>query len=210
MDEKDNLVNWQVFWEQTREMFDKGEAPDAKFYETLTKQASARGVSYDEFYYLLSRFPSLVIRNIEGNSIHKEPIIIKSRSNWDIQDYGDVIATSAGRFLWGSYTDGTPDNPKLHQSTGTLTQQFIDTAYDVMVLAKKKEWIGIHLIHGFYGMVRAAWIASTELELDFNGFYPSSSDYVILSWVNNLLDKRQKEAKKRLADISLKADKSTT
>lgn len=222
MDNESNIADWHQFWEHTREMLNRGEIPGGEFYQKLTTQATSRAVTYEEFYYLLGRFPALVVRNtaVESFRYHHKPDIIKSRSHWDILDFGDVIATSPGRLLWGAYKADIEEDSKqqgaegaghfhpensssaaaqnIIKGTGTLVQQYVDAAYDVMTLAVEKGWPAAQIIHGFYGMIRAAWIAAQGLQFRLEGFMPTVNDQVVLTWVTQLLDKRQKEVAKRI------------
>jgi len=221
MDNESNIGDWHQFWEHTREMLNRGEIPGGEFYQKLTSQARSRAVTYEEFYYLLGRYPALVVRNVEAEDFphHRKPQIIKSRSHWDILDFGNWIATSPGRLLWGAYSEYTEKGERpvaeatgryepetsnntgaqrVIKGTGTLVQQYVDSAYDVMALAVEKDWPAAQIIHGFYGMIRAAWIAAEGLRFRLEGFTPTVNDQVVLSWVTQLLDKRQKDVAKRI------------
>ena len=204
MSDDDNMVDWYQFWEHTREMLDRGDIPSGSFYEKLTRQASSRAITYEEFYYLLGRFPSLVVRHpdIADFPENQKPITIRSRSNWDILDYGDWVATAPGKLLWGAYREGNAENQQIIKGSGTLVQQYVDAAYDVMALVADKGWPAAQVVHGFYGMIRAAWIASESLQFRLEGFSPTVNDQVVLSWVTHLLDARQKDIAQRVKKIA--------
>ena len=79
---------------------------------------------------------------------------------------------------------------------GTLVQQMADTALEVILLAIKKDWPAAHVYSGFYGMIRAAWIAAERYQFPLMGFEPTANDEVVKTWVNKLSDKRlEKKAK---------------
>lgn len=212
MDNDTNSVDWHQFWEHTREMFKRGEVPGGEFYEQLNRQAVSRAITYEEFYHLLGRFPALVVRNIDVEQFPErvEPNVIKSSSGWDILDFGDWVCTSPGRLIWGAYRDGPADDEQapIIKGNGTLVQQFVDVAYDVMALAVEKGWPAAYVVHGFYGMVRAAWIAAEGLSYHIEGFSPTVNDRVVLTWVNQLLDKRQKEVAQRVKHLRKLVDPS--
>lgn len=204
-------IDWHQFWEHTREMLDRGEIPGGEFYEKLANQATSRAITYEEFYYLLGRFPALVIchPDAESSPYTRNPRIIKSRSGWEIKDFGDWLCTSPGRLLWGPYSEGSPDDYQREfvKGSGTLVQQYVDAAYDVISLAVEKNWPGAKIRHGFYGMIRAGWIAAEALQFHLDGFAPTVNDQVVLSWVRQLLDKRQKEVINRAKSLRVQMDR---
>lgn len=207
MSDENASMNWQQFWEQTRDMFDKGEIPGGEFYQQLHAQATTRGVTYEEFYYLLSRYPALIIRNVESPDLPnmREAEVIKSTSGWDIIDCDGWLLSSPGKLLWGAYREGADEASAEKKGVGTLTQQAVDTAYDMIILAQEKGWPSAHVVHGFYGMIRAAWIAAESLSFNLEGFTPTINDQVVQSWVAQILDDKKKIVQQKKKDIAERA-----
>jgi hypothetical protein len=190
------------FWAEFRALLSKDEIPES-LYENLVSYAQERAVTYEEFYYLLSRYPFLDIHHPDGYAPleQRQPVIIKAKSGWDILDYGDRLRTSPGLFMYGAYSksgrrqaddDGDSGGGDWVKSTGTLVQQFADTAYEVIALAIHKGWPAAQVYSGFYGMIRAAWIAAESKHFLLQGFDPTVNDKVINGWVTKLLPNKLK------------------
>lgn len=195
------------FWDSFRGILDKKEAPDS-LYEEMYKMAAERPATYEEFYHLLSRYAFLDIHHPDGF----KPLTgrlpnrtIKAKSGWIIKDYGDRIQTSAGRLMYGSYLD----EGKEVKGIGTLVQQYADTAFEVIALAISNGWPSAQVYSGFYGMIRAAWIAADSQKFKLLGFEPTASDEVVKSWVQKLLSKKMEAITKLMQDITKSKMKRT-
>jgi hypothetical protein len=186
-EEQDSLGRPPHFWDNFREILKS---------EEMFKMASERPTTYEEFYYLLSRYAFLDIHHPDGFKPMggRLPIrTIKAKSGWIIQDYGDRICVSAGRLMYGPYLG--KDGVEV-KSIGTMTQQMADTASEVIAIAISHGWPAAQVYSGFYGMIRAAWIAADSQKFQLIGFEPSASDEVVKNWVQQLLSKKMEAIEK--------------
>jgi hypothetical protein len=213
---EDDLSFWHKFQDSLEQKGDNSTVPaDRIFREELAAATQGKPLRYEEFYYLLSRYPYLDLHHPDGFAQNTTPKIITLKGGWDIQDFGDRIRTSPGRFLYGAYNpaavdedgDDGSDGSKGGKSGGDgilrpqggLTEQMIDMADEMILLAMEKEWPEAVVLGGFYGMIRAAWVAADVQEYKVTGFEPSESDAVVNAWVRQLLAEKQKKMKERHA-----------
>jgi hypothetical protein len=201
---EDDLNFWQKFQNSLNE---KGGSalPHDLFHAELAAAAGAKPIRYEEFYYLLSCYPYLDLHHPDGFDPNHTPQIIKVEGSWDILDFGDRIVTGPGRFLLGGSRDeesstGEPVRPK-----GTLVEQMIKMADELIFLARKKGWPEVVVRSGFYGMIRAAWVAADIQGYKMTGFEPSESDSVVNVWVRQILTEKQKGMQQALTTPELKS-----
>ncbi len=161
--------------------------------EGVRESLMLRPLSDVDFYYLLSRYPYLNL--CESSKFFdvagRKPTLIEASSGWTIYDYGYALAACVGRLGFGSYgaedeDDGGGGGVSV-EGKGTLVNQYTQTAFDMVALAMERAWDGIHVVSGFYGMVRAAWMASKAQDYSLSGFNPSMSDEVIYDLVDKVI-----------------------
>ncbi|MFU8797505.1 MAG: hypothetical protein ACNA7Y_02250 [Gammaproteobacteria bacterium] len=200
---EDDLSFWQKFEASL----------NPEYLTELTAIAGEKSIRYEEFYYLLSRYPYLDLQHSAGSQpLAERPLrILSVKGGWDIQDFGDRIRTSPGRFLYGGYRVRHSQDDEEGESTGgviqpqgALTQQMIDMAEEMIALAMEKGWPEVDVVGGFYGMIRAAWVAAAIQDYKIVGFEPSENDAVVEVWVRRLLDKKKQKLKVRREQLLAK------
>lgn len=145
-----------------------------------------REISPEEIQYLLDRCPFLQIVGPTMEFDPDEVRIVQSESGWDIQDYGDAISSSPGRLLFGggnfrvSFDDeddeGGSGGEIINPGKGTVRNQTIVTASDMILMAQERGWENITIVDGHPRMKRAAWIKATECGISVDGFEPTVED----------------------------------
>jgi hypothetical protein len=155
-------------------------------------------VTPEQVAYLLSMYPFVQLVNTKAEHFYEGgPQLIKAKTGWTIHDYGDAMSTSLGMILYvggeftiipeteeadkgGSGTDsggtggsgsGTGD-VTLNPGQGTVINQTVNTAYEMIEMAKGKKWSGVNIIAGTPLMQWAAWMASLDSNLRVEGFTP--------------------------------------
>lgn len=113
----------------------------------------------------------------------EKPQIIEAKSGWNIIHYGDAMATSPGKLLFGGgyfrISSGDDDgdgggivNPKK----GTLFKQGFDSAAEMIQLAKEFGWAGVQIVDGHPDMQRAAWMEACRIGVALDGYTPDVED----------------------------------
>lgn len=150
-----------------------------------------RPITPQEFYYLLSCYPYLIVCNADYPYIDqgKKPIITQAKNGWPIFNFNNVIYAGSNILfaeLNGKGKLSVKQKEDDEGGNGTIVKQFSDVAYEVMALAKQLGWPMIEIVSGFYPMQRMAWIAASEHNYEVKGFEPSVEDEVVRSWVTKL------------------------
>jgi hypothetical protein len=149
-------------------------------YSELGRRASASDV-----IYLLDQWPFLQITNTELYVEHEiKPLeILSARSGWKIHNYVSALSSSPGNVVFGpvgkSKKKGEEDK-EGGSGTGTLVNQAVITAWEMIELAKKVGWANVKLIDGHPLMVWAAWMKCLEYGMQLEGFTPGAKDYAKL------------------------------
>jgi hypothetical protein len=141
-----------------------------------------RRISASDVIYLLDQCPFLEISDAEGQPADK-PRLIKARSGWKIHDLGGRLSSSPGLLMYGhpkisSSTDdtgGTEDGTGVPKA-GTLINQAVITAFEMVELAFQKGWSIVKLIDGHPLMAWAAWVQALDTGMGIEGYVPSAKD----------------------------------
>ncbi len=143
----------QSFWDELQKL---DEADEWSHISTLTKQALTRPISSAELEYMLRNYAYLEIGDasvIEQALIDRDAVrFLKSSSGWTIHDHGSLLRASPGRMFYRSHLE---DSGELGH--GTVVQQFVDTARDMLTVAQAR-WLGARILGGYRPMQFAAYL----------------------------------------------------
>jgi len=143
-----------------------------------------RGVSASDVLYLLDQCPFLQIMNTAPNlATDLKPLkLIQARSGWKIHDYGNAMSSSPGELLFGGAplrkpgeTDEGGEGGRVG-GVGTIVNQAVITAFQMIELAKEHGWTGVLLVDAHPLMAWAAWVQAEDSELSMEGFTPTAKD----------------------------------
>lgn len=155
----------------------------------------------EDIQFLLNRYPFLQLISTAANfSGGVEVEFHTAESGWVIQDYGDALSSSPGEYLYG-YGDpykkeeddegGEGGNAEFPAGKGTIINQAVMTAQEMIALALVKGWPGVSIVSGAPLMQWAAWMAASEYNLSLEGFEPSKLDEAKRKRVLKFLHKNQ-------------------
>ena len=139
-------------------------------------------VKHEDVLYLLGRYPFLQIISTSPNfAADMEPKFITAQSGWIIHDYGDAMSTSPGELLFGKTSeqkddDGGGGDSELNAGKGTVVNQAVMTAQEMIALAIQKGWPGVEIIAGTPLMQWAAWMMAEDNKCEVVGFEPTQKD----------------------------------
>lgn len=128
-----------------------------------------RPVSPQEIAYFLDRWPFVQLLSSNELPVREQVEQITAPTGWVILNYGDAMASSPGRHLFG---DAEQDPPR-----GTIWRQTFETAAHMVALAQQLGWQGIHVVDGHPMMKWAVWNAALDRDLNVTGFEPETDDY---------------------------------
>ena len=157
-------------------------AKEAEWQKTLRRlgfgEIDVTNVNPSDILYLAERWQFLQVVESGGNKPALEtPELITAKSGWTIINYGDAMATSPGKFLFGGgyfriFGDDDDDegggivNPKK----GTIFKQAFDSAAEMIQLAKEFGWDGVQIVDGHPNMQRAAWVEACRIGVRLDGY----------------------------------------
>lgn len=149
-----------------------------------------REITKAEIQYFLDRW--LFLQILSSNKVDQFDDVKRERakSNWTILNYGDAMAASPGEFLFGGgdFTikpikdeqdddDGDAGGGDIvNPGKGTIWRQAYDTVADMLALASRLGWDGVHVVDGHPLMKFAAWMHALDNGLMCTGFEPSERD----------------------------------
>ena len=154
----------------------------------------SRPISELDIQYILDRWPFLEIKNPDIDDTtddEQKPVeFFTAMSGWLIHDYGDVIASSPGVFLfgggyyyvdWGDDDEGSDEIPFttrgiVNPKKGTIINQMFLSGVDMVNLAIHRKWKTIQIVGGHPRMKWAAWIQATHYKLKVFGYQPSEQE----------------------------------
>lgn len=149
---------------------------------------ATRPVAPTDILYLFDQWPFLQIVNADYASYSEESAlnVVRAKTGWDVQDFGDAMATSPGRLLFGGYRHGDEDDESGGGvAVGTIVKQAVDTCYEMIAMAEQKGWGGVLLIDGHPLMQWAAWMHCQQLGYNLQGYEPSAEDYRKVAYLQN-------------------------
>jgi hypothetical protein len=145
-----------------------------------------RPVTRSDVRFLVNQYPFLQLVTITPDMADvTNPTFITAPSGWEIHDYGVALSSSPGKYLLGGYAplyagvdekrngEGTGS---LEPGKGTVFNQAVVTATQMIALAIEKGWPGVEIVGGTDLMKLAAWIAAENREYKLTGFEPTKED----------------------------------
>lgn len=146
-----------------------------------------RRVSAGDVLYLLDQCPFLQITNTAVSS--PVPLssltLVSARSGWKIHDYGGhALSSSPGELLFGGRRVRGKKNEEdeggaiAMPGAGTLVNQAVITAFEMVELAKQHGWAGVQFVDGHPLMAWAAWMQAEDSDLGMEGYTPTARDYL--------------------------------
>lgn len=162
------------------------EIQDALRSLRLNEAEIDRSVSAADFVYLLNQWPFLQITDIrlQMDQQVQSLNILQAKSRWKIHDYGDALSSSPGEFAFGQPGSlkktglvKDKDDEEGGSGVGTLVNQGVITAFEMVDLAIQRGWSGIKLIDAHPLMAWAAWMHCLDYGIDLAGYQPSAHDY---------------------------------
>ena len=144
-----------------------------------------RHVSASDILYLLDQCPFLQIMDtaLPVSPEIKPLVLVTAKSNWKIHDYGNAISSSPGELLFGPL--GKPrkkweddeEGGEGGSGSGTMVNQAVITAFEMIELAKQHGWAGVQIVDGHPLMAWAAWMQAFDSEITLEGFNPTAQDF---------------------------------
>lgn len=145
-------------------------------------------INVSDVLYLLDRCPFLQM--VDGGSAPQSTEklnIITGKSGWKIHDYKDAMSSSPGLLLFGGGNfkirlpeeedEGGEGGGIINPGKGTIINQSVVTAFEMVELAQLYGWAKIKLIDGHPLMMWAAWMQALDAGIEISGFEPSEHDY---------------------------------
>lgn len=134
-----------------------------------------RRITAAEVLYLLDQCPFLQITDTAlAVATEIQPLkLIEAKSGWKIHDYGNALSSSPGELLFGKQKDDDEGGG----GAGTIVNQAVITAFEMVELAKQHGWTGIQLVDGHPLMAWAAWMQALDSGLEIEGYTPTANDH---------------------------------
>jgi hypothetical protein len=145
----------QSFWDELQKL---EELDEWGKIANIAKQAMTRPITSAELEYILRNYAYLEIG--DANLSEYPPIkpdalrLVKSASGWTIHDHGSVLRAAPGKMF---YRSNDPDKDGEGGGNGTVVQQFVDTARDMLTIAQNR-WLGARILGGYRPMQFAAYL----------------------------------------------------
>ncbi len=162
-------------------------AKQAEWNKTLRRlglgDADISDVKNSDILYLAKHWQFLQVIDSGGNQKPLEkPELITAQSGWTIINYGDAMATSPGKYLFGGgyfrIRSGDDDDDDeggsgvVNPFHGTIIKQAFDSATQIIQLAKEFGWKGVQIVDGHPDMQRAAWVEACRIGVKLDGYTP--------------------------------------
>lgn len=159
-------------------------AANADWNKTLRRlglhEADITTVRANDIAYLAKRWQFLQLVDLGGDQKSLEkPELITAKSGWTIINYGDAMATSPGKYLFGggyfrihSSDDDEGGGGIVNPHKGTLVKQAFDSVAEMIQLVKTLGWVGAQIIDGHPDMQRAAWVEACRIGVRLEGYTP--------------------------------------
>lgn len=126
----------------------------------------------EDILYLADQWQFLQVVELSGEkAAYENPKVIKLNSGWDLIDYGNAMATSPGKLLFGGgFSSGNDDDESGGGGHGTIVKQSFDSACELIQLAQNNNWKGVLIIDGHPNMQRAAWMEAVKIGVRLDGY----------------------------------------
>ena len=158
---------------------------DAEWKKTLARlglgEVNVAQVRDSDILYLAQHWQFLQV--VESGGTKKpfeKPQLIEAKSGWTIINYGDAMATSPGKYLFGGgyfriRSEGDDDEGEggsgiVNPKKGTYIKQGFDSASQIIQLAKELGWDGVQIVDGHPDMQRAAWVEACRMGVRLDGY----------------------------------------
>jgi len=159
---------------------------EAEWQKTLKRlglgEIDVTEVRASDIVWLADHWPFLQVIESGGKIKPLEkPQLIEAQSGWTIIHYGDSMATSPGKLLFGGgyfrVRSGDDDDDEggggiVNPKKGTIIKQTFDSAAEIIRLAKEFGWEGVQIIDGHPNMQRAAWVEACRIGVRLDGYTP--------------------------------------
>ena len=158
-----------------------------------------RRISAGDVLYLLDQRPFLHITDtgLSLSSANLAPLtLITAQSGWKIHDYGHTLSSSPGELIYGTAGVGAEEDTGGEGGVGTIVNQAVITAFEMVTLAEEHGWAGIRLIDGHPLMAWAMWVQSLDSGMEIEGYTPTAQDYA--KWRRVKAPRSEHEAGKKL------------
>ncbi len=153
----------------------------ADWEETLSRlglsDVDITQVRPEDILYLADQWQFLQVVELSGEkAAYENPRIIQLNSGWDLIDYGNAMATSPGKYMFGSgrFRSRNDDDDDGGESGGgghgTIVKQSFDSACELIQLAQNNNWKGVLIIDGHPNMQRAAWMEAVKIGVRLDGY----------------------------------------
>ncbi len=139
-------------------------------------------ISARDVVYLLDHCPFLEISDPRQQPPAQDiqPLkIVTARSGWKIHDFKNMLSSSPGELLYGNPNeeDEGGGSGGRFPKAGTLINQAVITAFEMIEIAERHGWPGIQLVDGHPLMVWAAWVQTLDSGMEIEGYTPTAKDY---------------------------------
>jgi hypothetical protein len=151
-----------------------------------------RRISASDVLYLLDQCPFLQIMDTGLQMTSELPPLqlITAKSGWKIHDYGNAMSSSPGESIYGKPRlrrtrldqgeDKGGEGGEGGSGVGTLVNQAVITAVEMVEIAQQHGWAGVQLIDGHPLMAWAAWMQTLDSGMELEGYEPTAKDYAKL------------------------------
>lgn len=140
----------------------------------------SRAVSAQEIENLLQKYAFVQILRPGAPAEFVNIRFMRSRSGWIILNYKDAMAASPGEQLFqeGNYIfSEQKELERVCSGVGTRIKQIVDTAADMVRIAKEEEnWPEIHIVNGHPQMMWGIWKAAQDMNIPVSGYVPSTAE----------------------------------
>jgi len=166
----------------------ESEALDPQWIETLGRlgldEVDLLRFTDEDLLYLAKRWQFLqVVESTESTTPLDQPEFIEAKSGWTIQYYGDAMATSPGRLIFGggyfrvsSDDDDDEGGGVVNPGRGTFYKQAFDTVTEMVQIAQDRGWGGMMVVDGHPDMMRTAWIEAVRIGMKLDGYTATMAD----------------------------------
>lgn len=147
----------------------------------------------EELLYFYDHWPFLRITDADEEAERTSVSIVEAKTHWKIHNHGDMLASSVGEWMFGGGDfrvmpslplgaededdEGGEGDPVVNPRQGTIINQAVNTAREMVELAHKAGWKNIKILLGHRFMAWAAWIKASELGMQVYGYQPQDSDH---------------------------------
>jgi hypothetical protein len=137
-------------------------------------------INVSDVLYILDHWPFLQMVDGGTSPLSTEQLqLLTAKSGWKIHSYRDALSSSPGEFLFGGAGEegGEGGEGGAKPGKGTIVNQAVMTAFEMVELARQYGWEKIKLVDGHPLMLWAAWMQAEDLNIEIVGYQPSEHDF---------------------------------